>query len=386
MSALLKPFILALDTSHLSDWIRDSQSRKSTDRQRAKVFSEWLKSRGALPLFTLHHLEELCSHDDTDLVRSRIRFLHSLPFIAWIAHQGSPSAPGGVASMMSSEILTAYANPEYDVARVGHAAATSLIQIGTGEDFLGPEPDIWLALREIFLERSRNARALVAVTRTNVIDISSKPMAELLKGRFRSAEGVRRQLEVIGGSLASDILRHGDKRIEQPRTVAADFMRQVAGAIDDLPKSAAAMIWESLATQGVEPSDAKPDSTVGGVLEYGLFLQQMRISTQDSGIPFLDLKRTVSMDRVPSWIISSELRRHGPPLMERKGSELNDTHLACLAAYADLTLVDKRTLEGFRRARRKVSSFNLICRDVDRASSYQNVPALIGAYVEPQCD
>lgn len=280
--------------------------------------------------------------------------------------------------MMGAEVLAAYANPEFDAVRVRDAAAVYLIQVGSGEDFLGPDPDLLLALREIFLERSRNARALVAVTRTNVVDISTKPISELLNGQFRTEEGVRRQLEVIEGSLALDILRHGDKRIEEPRAVSAGFIRQVADAIDNLPQSAAALIWESLAAQGVEPSDVRADATVGEVLEYGLFLQQMRISTQDSGIPFRDLKRSVSMDRVPSWIISSELRRHGPPLKERKGSELNDTHLACLAAYADLTLVDKRTLEGFRRARWKVPGLNLICGGVDRASNYHDVSALVG--------
>ncbi|TBG25404.1 hypothetical protein ELG79_09135 [Rhizobium leguminosarum] len=279
--------------------------------------------------------------------------------------------------MMGSEVLAAHANPEYNPARVRDAAAASLTQVGSGDDFLGPDPNQWLALREIFLQRSREARALVAVARTNVIDISAKPISDLLNGRFRSEEGVRRQLEVMEGSLALDIFRHGDKRIEAPRAVAAGFMKRVADAIGNLPKSAAALVWESLAAQGVEPTDVRPGSTVGEVLEYGLFLQQMRISTQDAGIPFRDLKRSVTMDRVPTWIISSALRRYGPPLKERKGSDLIDTHLACLAAYADLTLVDKRTLEGFRRARRKVPGLNLICRDVDRASGYHDVPALV---------
>ncbi|MBB6487944.1 hypothetical protein [Rhizobium lusitanum] len=377
MNGLQKPFFLALDTSHLALWIRDSLSHKSAERKRAQAFAEWQSSRGVLPIFTLHHLEELCAHEDANLVRSRIRFLHSLPFIAWIGRQEPPNGPSGVTSMMRSEILAAHANPEANLVRIRDTSAASLIQVGSGADFLGPEPDLWLSLREIFLDRSRDARALVAVTRTNAIDISSKPFSELLNGRFRSEKEIKRQLEVIEGSLALDILRHGDKRIQEPRTVATKFIRQVAEEIQSLPNSVEALIWQSLAAQGVEPSDVRPDATVGEVLEYGLFFQQMKITTQDSGIPFRDLKRSVTMDRVPTWIISSELRRHGPPLKERKGSDLNDTHLACLAAYVDLALVDKRTLEGFRRAQRKAPNLNLICRDVSRASSYQDIPMLL---------
>jgi hypothetical protein len=40
-----------------------------------------------------------------------------------------------------------------------------------------------------------------------------------------------------------------------------------------------------------------------------------------------------------------------PDIPKREGGELTDTALACLAAYADVTLVDKRTWEGVRRLR-----------------------------------
>lgn len=53
------------------------------------------------------------------------------------------------------------------------------------------------------------------------------------------------------------------------------------------------------------------------------------------------------------------MRLYAQDQQERKGSELNDTHLLCLSPYADLTCVDKRTLESLRRARTK-------CPDLDQ--------------------
>ena len=44
-------------------------------------------------------------------------------------------------------------------------------------------------------------------------------------------------------------------------------------------------------------------------------------------------------------MIEECMRAHAQDQPERKGSDLNDTHLLCLAPYADVTYVDKRTLE-----------------------------------------
>ena len=61
----------------------------------------------------------------------------------------------------------------------------------------------------------------------------------------------------------------------------------------------------------------------------------------------------VRPEQIPTWSISKALGSYLPDLPERQGGELTDTHLTCLAAYADVTLVDKRTLEGVRRLRQK---------------------------------
>lgn len=58
---------------------------------------------------------------------------------------------------------------------------------------------------------------------------------------------------------------------------------------------------------------------------------------------------------------------------EREGSELADSYLACLAAYADVTFVDKRTHENFRRARHKCAEFGVLTRRVEKAADYKEV-------------
>jgi hypothetical protein len=52
---------------------------------------------------------------------------------------------------------------------------------------------------------------------------------------------------------------------------------------------------------------------------------------------------------------------------------LTDNYLACLSAYADVTYVDKRTLENFRRAEQKSPELKVLLRRVEKASNYRMI-------------
>lgn len=57
----------------------------------------------------------------------------------------------------------------------------------------------------------------------------------------------------------------------------------------------------------------------------------------------------------PLWNLRPDaIRQHSREPSRRKGSDLNDMHLLCLASYAAVTYVDKRTMENVRRAGSKV--------------------------------
>jgi hypothetical protein len=52
---------------------------------------------------------------------------------------------------------------------------------------------------------------------------------------------------------------------------------------------------------------------------------------------------------------------------------LNDQYLVCLAPYADVTYVDKRTHEWVARARRASPEFAGLVRRVEKASGYAEI-------------
>ncbi|RWX58876.1 hypothetical protein EN780_35755 [Mesorhizobium sp. M4B.F.Ca.ET.089.01.1.1] len=82
---------------------------------------------------------------------------------------------------------------------------------------------------------------------------------------------------------------------------------------------------------------------------------------------------------MPSGIIYNAIRRFHPDTHEWDGSELTDRYLACLAAYADVTYVDKRTYEACRLARQKSETFAALARHVEKAGSYEAIPGQLAA-------
>lgn len=77
--------------------------------------------------------------------------------------------------------------------------------------------------------------------------------------------------------------------------------------------------------------------------------------------------------RLLCGVIQSAVADHRPDSAEWKGSDLPDTYLACLSAYADVTYVDKRTYEALRQARPKLPKLAAIVRRVEKAADYGTV-------------
>lgn len=126
---------------------------------------------------------------------------------------------------------------------------------------------------------------------------------------------------------------------------------------------------------GLELDDINLSATFGETMDLLTFQKRLRIIAEISGLPWQELKRTVMQSRLPVSVIEKGIRDYGQDQPERKGSELNDIYLLSLAAYADVTYVDKRTLESVRRTEKKIPGFNQLVRRVEKARNYNEISA-----------
>lgn len=368
------PRYLALDTSHLTQWAHDRTAANADVRQVASNFEAWAENNGYVFLLTLHHIEELLNHDDPSRAYDRLKCLSELKMVSWIGDQ--ESGPGGITTIATAEARYILSSPEATALEVREAIRSSLIRFGTGADLLGNRFEDWLALRPLVRERAKEARELVALAHTDVVDNSSQPMSELLNGSVRSGDELQRRLDLIRGSFALDIERRGDRRITDPQGLASAFMQDVKTTANGLPQDATRFVLQSLARQGVIADDIRPGSTVGEMLDLGVFRSQLSALLEEDGVSGERLRR-IQMSQMPTWLIQRAMKRFSPQPKYRDGSELNDFYLACLSAYADVTFVDKRVLEGFRQAKTKLPSLSDIIRQVERAARYDRIPNIL---------
>ncbi|WP_028795333.1 hypothetical protein [Thalassobaculum salexigens] len=374
---LAKPQYLALDSSHLGDWIKDRTSDRAVDRARARSFTEWLERSGFVLLFCFHHFEELVSHENDDVAAQRIRFIGRLPFLAWIGRADGSLGLGAITDILAAEAAAAMTDVEICAAQVRDIAFSRLVQVGSGEDAIGPDPEGWMALRPLFQARNERSRAFIAVTQSRVIEFDDLTIDDVLGSKLRQGAQLNRRLEAINDRLAHDIATRGDPRISAPDAVASEFMRSVVQMGHPAPQDAVDLLLRTLYAQGVTLEDINPTSKVRDLVNLGMFRSQLRVVAEDTGFSYPALAARVRIDQIPTWVIRNALRQYRHDQPRRMGSEYNDSILACLGAYADVTIVDKRTLENLRRASRRVSVLSKLLRRIEKVARYTDIPALL---------
>ena len=102
--------------------------------------------------------------------------------------------------------------------------------------------------------------------------------------------------------------------------------------------------------------------------ELQKFRQRLRVISEKLHLPWDDIKNKVTTNRLPSYIVQTEVAQNTPDVPVRKGSELPDLWLASFTPYVDLMYVDKRSAEAFRRTNNqyvKALYSSIVCKSVD---------------------
>ena len=82
--ALLTPKFIAIDSSMLGKWAADAHSNDSHARKLAGNVLNRILLESWIPVISWHHIEELIRHPDEAIAENRMKFLLTLPKVAWI--------------------------------------------------------------------------------------------------------------------------------------------------------------------------------------------------------------------------------------------------------------------------------------------------------------
>jgi hypothetical protein len=369
VARLLCPRFVALDTSHLGAVARDLFSKDKARRQRVSDFQHGFDKSGCVLVLCWHHVQELLSHQDEGIRGQRMEFLKSLPIAAGISSFNGEPYVGTIADIQRFEVAIAFRQPEASVIEIRDEAAKVMFQIGRGADLVRSILEVQPLLQPLFAKQEIRSREIVAITRSNFAGISHVRVLDLVNQPARSPAEIELHLKQFHENLSRDIIQRGDRRIENPEFVSAAFMEEVrqAGMAAIRSGNPGEQI---LKMYDIDVSEIGPETTVGDVGAIGAFRRKLSLLNESLNLPWAELKKRVTEDRIPSGVIESFVAKYHPDTREWDGSELADRYLASLSAYAYLTYVDKRTHEAFRQARQRSESFAGLVGRVEKAADY----------------
>lgn len=371
--SLLRPRYVALDSSHLGDLARDRASKDVERRRKAAAFQARFDDGGCVLLVYWHHMQELLSHDDEGTVNARIAFLRSLPMLAVIRSMTEESLPGSVIDLQAREVHAAFAHPSADPAGIREAAAREMIRLDSGGNIIRPFDEARPVLKAELRRQNDRVREIVAISRSGFTGMEHVRVLDMLNGALRAPEEARRRLQELREDLSRDMRDRGDRRMASPEQGAAAFISEIQ-RLAGRPGGAREFGLAVLEASGIDAAEIGPETTLGDIGRVAVFRTKLECINRVLGLPWDQLKARVTAEHMPSSIIHTAIEQFRPDTAAWKGSDLGDSHLASLAAYAEITFVDKRTHEALRVARLKSSRLASILRRVEKAGDYAAIP------------
>lgn len=371
--SLIRPSVVAPDTSHWANWIDAALGSDPAKRYAARHFHDRLLDAGKVPFLSWHHLEELLCVDSAANARARVTYLQAVPTIAWMRLPDERDGIGAITDIIAAEAIASDAGCA-DVVAVRDHVRSMMMRTGPAVEAVGGEGWVWGVARPVMLQRWPHLGMVTALSGMRTMD-ERQTVGELARKSRRPPEEWRAAMAGIHAKAVREAVEADPRRsVEEARAMADDFMARVLELAPADAMPVRDMIVATYAGQGVNADEVRDECTIAELSRLGTFRFHLRVVAEKTNLPFERLKR-VRMETLPSWRIGQALRRHGQKRVVRPGSDMHDEHLAVLAAYTDELYVDKRTHEDFRRVIQKEPELARLFGRVAKASRYDDLVA-----------
>lgn len=368
--SLLRPLIVAPDTSHWANWIDAALSDDAARCHPARTFHQRLLDAGRIPFLSWHHLEELLCVDSAHNAASRVAYLQSIPLISWMRFPDSVGL-GAITDILAAEAIAFDAGCS-DLVEVRDHVRSHLLRTGSGVEAVGSENWVWDVARPMMRERRTMHGMVTALADVRTLDerqtfgqLANQPRrSSEERGRIMAATHAR----VFRKAMAADPMRRPEEAWAMADGFMADVMKRMPS--DDIPPRD--LMLATYVNLGLDPDEVTDDRTIAELSALATFRNQLRVIAENTNLSF-DRLRRVPMEKLPSWRIGESLKQFGQQRTMRPGSDMHDRALAVLAAYTDVLYVDKRTHEDFRRVIGKAPELAALFGTVAKASRYEDI-------------
>ncbi|WP_339348260.1 hypothetical protein [uncultured Sphingomonas sp.] len=368
--SLIRPLIVAPDTSHWANWIDAALSVDAERRLAARRFHRQLLDVGRIPFLSWHHLEEMLCVDRADNAAARVTYIQSLPLVAWMQFPNAIGL-GAITDVLAAEAVAFDAGCE-DLRAIRDHVRSQLMRAGPAIEAVGQDNWVWDVARPLMIGRRPRQGMVTALSGLKIMD-ESQTFGQLASQPVRSREDRAKMMAVIHRKALADAQSADPTRTQaEARAIADQFIAEVMAMMPKEDVDPRQLMIDTYVEQGLDPDEVTDDRTIAELSTLAVFRMQLRAVAEKTNLSFDRLKR-IRMESLPSWRIADALGRYGQKRAVRPGSDSHDRALAVLAAYTDILYVDKRTHEDFRRVISKAPEISALVGTIGKASGYADI-------------
>ena len=373
---LATPKIVVLDSATLGKVSHDYWSPEKTPRDKARSFLARLQDTGVFVTLTVTHVIELLRHENEQIVRDRLRFLRSIPFIAWLRPYDCSWFPGGPTDLLCRELHVVVHGSARNWREIVDEVRPELWKTGMGCEIFVENDELWSTMRKESNLNLENEKHVASVDRVDPCGIMDAKLCDVSRMSVRPKEDRETYLREFEQTMQKQLERHGDKRLGSSRQAALDFanvVRQDLNAIDEMGGDPKQRLLES---SGVPMEFVFPEMTIREHGELSIYAKRLKRLAKRLRPPIELTMKDVPAETLPSHVLERRLASLQRKAERVSGSDLGDGHIAPLVFYTDGVEVDKRTCEFLNQVRRKEPRLASLMGLYFRSSDYAGIPSL----------
>jgi len=305
-----------------------------------------------IPFLSWHQMEELVSHESTEVFRRRIDFFDNLPHIAYLRQAGGWPDIGSHVDVRDYEIgfLAGHLGAPHD--EVIQAVSPN-VRSGfcSGRQLMNENLGWWSYFRTRLARPNRLQKEEIAnLTHFPVSDRKRRiPVSGLSKPPC-SAEVAARRFGQMAARLSQQIIAHGDCRQVDPKVAASKLMKETYEETLPLLREGGDFMDKLLAQDGVLRSRLPKSATTEDVGYESIFIGQMGVHARRLLRAKDELIALVRKEQIPAWFIWQEVDRRMKDLQRAEIGNVNDKHMLAFGPYVEVMNVDKRIADLLRQA------------------------------------
>lgn len=373
---LVAPKIVVFDSATIGKVSHDYWSKDVNSRDKARFFIAKLKHFGVFITFTLTHISELFRHENEQVVWDRLKFLRSIPLIAWLRPYNREWFPGDIPDLLSRELHAVIHGSALNWQQIVNEVRPELWETGTGSEMFVEDDNLWSNIKKESIYQHENEKYVASVDRTDPGQARNLKVSDVLRLPIRPKENRHAYMSGFAQKMKKQLDSHGDKRFECSRDVAINFANKTLQNIKAIDEMGGNLKQKLLEYQDVPKEFVSPEMTLGELGELAVYAKCLRMISESLYPPIKLTMKDVPQDTLPSYALERRLASIQRKAERVSGSDLGDRRIAPLIFYTDGVEVDKRTCEYLNQVRRNEPKLASLMGQFFLSSDYCQIPEL----------